>query len=69
MKTSKKLFHLFSLVLLVSMVLAACGPAVTEAPAATAAPATEAPATAAPATEAPATAAPADPIARPPGLP
>jgi len=64
MKNRKNLFNLFSLLLLVSMVLAACGPAATEAPVATEAPATEAPATEAPATEAPATEAPAaDPMA------
>lgn len=39
MKTRKNLFNLFSLLLLVSMVLAACGPAATEAPAMTEAPA------------------------------
>lgn len=55
MKTRKKLLNLFSLLLLVSMVLAACGSAATEAPVMT-----EAPATAAPATEAPATAAPTE---------
>ncbi len=49
----KRLFFVFALVLIASMVLAACGPT-TEAPA-TEAPATEAPATEAPATEAPAT--------------
>jgi len=49
MKTRKHLFHLFSMLLLVSMVLVACGPAATEPPAATEAPATEAHA----ATEAP----------------
>ncbi len=53
----KRLFFVFALVLIASMVLAACGPT-TEAPA-TEAPATEAPATEAPATEAPATEAPA----------
>ncbi len=47
----KRLFFVFALVLVVSMVLTACGPK-TEAPA-TEAPATEAPATEAPATEAP----------------
>jgi len=52
---NKKLFTLVSLLLLASMALSACGPAVTEAPA------TEAPATSAPATEAPATEAPAEP--------
>jgi putative spermidine/putrescine transport system substrate-binding protein len=56
------MFNLFSLLLLVSMVLAACGPAATEAPVATEAPATEAPATEAPATAAP-TEAPVDPMA------
>jgi putative spermidine/putrescine transport system substrate-binding protein len=64
MKTRKNLFNLFSLLLLVSMVLAACGPAATTEAPATEAPATEAPATEAPATEAPATEAPAaDPMA------
>ncbi|MCC7118776.1 MAG: extracellular solute-binding protein [Anaerolineales bacterium] len=52
---NKKLFTLLSLLVLVSMVLTACGAAAT-----TAAPATDAPATAAPATEAPATDAPAE---------
>lgn len=33
MKTGKNLFHLFSVLLLVSMLLVACGPAATEAPA------------------------------------
>lgn len=33
MKTRKNLFHLFSMLLLVSMLLVACGPAATEAPA------------------------------------
>ncbi len=47
----KRLFFVFALVLIASMVLAACGPQ-TEAPA-TEAPATEAPATEAPATEEP----------------
>lgn len=61
MKTRKNLFHLFSLLVLASMVLVACGPATTEAPPATEA--TEVPATEAPATEAPATEAPADPMA------
>jgi putative spermidine/putrescine transport system substrate-binding protein len=64
MKSRKNLFNLFSLLLLVSMVLAACGPAATTEAPATEAPATEAPATEAPATEAPATEAPAaDPMA------
>jgi putative spermidine/putrescine transport system substrate-binding protein len=64
MKVRKNLFRLFSLLLLVSMALAACGPAPTEAPAATQPPAaTEPPAAAteppAAATEPPA----ADPMA------
>ena len=58
MKT-RKLFNLFSLLVLASMVLVACGPATTEAPPATEPPATEMPATEAPATEAPPTEAPA----------
>ena len=33
MKTRKNLFHLFSMLLLVSMLLVACGPAATQAPA------------------------------------
>jgi peptide/nickel transport system substrate-binding protein len=52
---NKKLFVLFSVLVLASMVLAACGGAKTEAPAV---PATEVPATVAPATEVPATEAP-----------
>ena len=64
MKIRKNLFRLFSLLLLVSMMLVACGPAETEAPAATQPPAaaTEPPAAA---TEPPAAAteAPADPMA------
>jgi putative spermidine/putrescine transport system substrate-binding protein len=64
MKTRKNLLNLFSLLLLVSMVLAACGPAATEAPAMTEAPATEAPAvTEAPATTAPTEAPVVDPMA------
>ena len=51
----KKLYVVFAMLLIASMVLSACGKPATEAPA-TAAPATEAPATAAPATEAPTTA-------------
>jgi len=52
----KRLFNMISLLVLVTMVLAACGTPATEAPVATEAPATEAPvaATEAPATEAPA---------------
>ena len=49
----------FALMLVMVMVITACGPAATTAAPATAAPATAAPATAAPATAAPATAAPA----------
>jgi len=55
---NKKLLNLLSLLVLASMLLAACGGQATEAPA-TEAPATEAPATEAPATEAP-TAAPTE---------
>jgi multiple sugar transport system substrate-binding protein len=54
--TMKKILYLLSLLIVASMVLAACGGT---APTATEAPATEAPATEAPATEAPATEAPA----------
>jgi arabinogalactan oligomer / maltooligosaccharide transport system substrate-binding protein len=54
----KKLSVLFSLLVVMGLMLSACGGAKTPAPA-TAAPATAAPATAAPATAAPATAAPA----------
>ncbi len=57
MKT--KPFVLINLVVLLALVLSACGTPATVAPA-TVAPATAAPATAAPATDAPATAAPAD---------
>jgi len=66
MKTNRKIFTLVSLLVLASMVLAACGggATATEAPAtempATEAPATEAPATEMPATEAPATEAPTE---------
>jgi glucose/mannose transport system substrate-binding protein len=57
---SKKMWHSLMAILVISvMVLTACGPAATEAPAVTEAPATQAPATEAPATEAPATEAPA----------
>ena len=58
----RNLFALLSLLVLTSMILAACGgAAATEAPAATEEPApTEAPATEAPATEMPATEAPSD---------
>ena len=63
MKTNRKIFTLVSLLVLASMVLAACGGGATEAPAtempATEMPATEAPATEMPATEMPATEAPA----------
>jgi alpha-glucoside transport system substrate-binding protein len=63
MNKKSLVWSLTSLLVLVSMVLSACGSAATEAPAteslATEAPATEAPATEAPATEAPATEAPA----------
>jgi raffinose/stachyose/melibiose transport system substrate-binding protein len=59
MNKKSVLYPLISVLMLVSMLLSACGtPATTAAPA-TAAPATAAPATAAPATAAPATAAPA----------
>src|SRR5688572_21197826 len=54
MKTNRKIFTLVSLLVLASMVLAACGGGAT----ATEAPATEMPATEMPATEAPATEAP-----------
>jgi raffinose/stachyose/melibiose transport system substrate-binding protein len=58
MNKKSVLYPLISVLMLVSMLLSACGtPATTAAPA-TAAPATAAPATAAPATEAPATEAP-----------
>jgi raffinose/stachyose/melibiose transport system substrate-binding protein len=58
MNKKSLLYPLISVLMLVSMLLSACGtPATTAAPA-TAAPATAAPATAAPATEAPATEAP-----------
>src|SRR5215210_2773316 len=59
MKTNRKIFTLVSLLVLASMVLAACGggATATEAPA-TEMPATEAPATEMPATEMPATEAP-----------
>jgi multiple sugar transport system substrate-binding protein len=46
---NKKLFASFSIVLILAFALSACGPAATEAPIATEAPATEAPATEAPA--------------------
>lgn len=58
MKINKLFLTVFALLVISSMVLAACGPQ-TEAPA-TEAPATEAPATEAPATEAPATEAPTE---------
>lgn len=54
---SKKMFSLISLIIILSMALAACQPAATEAPAAEA-PAAEAPAAEAPAAEAPAAEAP-----------
>ncbi len=57
---NKKLFALLSILVLASMVLAACGSPKTEAPS-TEAPATEAPATEAPATQPPATEPPAPP--------
>jgi multiple sugar transport system substrate-binding protein len=58
----KQLYIITGLLMAATMILAACGPASTNAPApATAAPATAAPATAAPATAAPATAAPSEP--------
>ena len=57
---NKKLFNLLSLLVLASLMLAACGGQATEAPA-TEAPATEAPATEAPATEAPTAAPTAEP--------
>ena len=56
----RNLFALISLLALTSMLLAACGPAATEAPAATEPPATEPPPTEPAATEAPATEAPSD---------
>src|SRR5829696_8556097 len=56
---NKKLFALFSVLLVVAFALTACGPAATEAPAATTVPPTEMPATESPATEAPATESPA----------
>jgi basic membrane protein A and related proteins len=55
----KKLYLVTVMLIVASIVLAACGPATTQAPAATQPPATEAPATEAPATEMPATEAPA----------
>ena len=63
MKTNRKIFTLVSLLVLASMVLAACGGGATATatePPATEAPATEAPATEMPATEAPATEAPTE---------
>lgn len=60
MRTNRKIFALVSLLVLASMVLAACGGGATETEApATEMPATEMPATEAPATEMPATEAPA----------
>src|SRR5687767_15414154 len=57
---SKKMWYSRMAGLMVTiLVISACGPAATEAPVATEAPATEAPATEMPATEAPATEAPA----------
>jgi basic membrane protein A and related proteins len=56
----KKLYFMMVALILASMILAACGPAPTEAPVATEAPATEAPATEMPATEMPATEAPTE---------
>ena len=61
MKTKRKIFTLVSLLVLASMVLAACGGGAT----ATEAPATEMPATEMPATEMPATEAPATEAPRP----
>jgi basic membrane protein A len=55
----KKLYFVMGALIIASMILAACGPAETEAPAVTEAPATEMPATEMPATEMPATEMPA----------
>jgi alpha-glucoside transport system substrate-binding protein len=58
MKTTRTFWSILTLLIVATMLLAACGAPATEAPAMTEAPATEAPATEAPATEAPATEAP-----------
>ena len=64
MRTKKFVFEMLVLLVIVSMALASCAPAATEAPVMTEPPATEMPATEPPAaTEAPATEAPADPMA------